>query len=91
MLAAIKAIGVGDAVNAEEHGFTVDYKLLGLDPTSGLNDLGIAAAPIVTVPGEQPNSVIVALNNQPEAILLNFMNPSGWWGTLVLRVGMQGS
>jgi hypothetical protein len=38
VLPAVQPIEIRDAVNPEQHGFTVDYKLLGLDPVRGLND-----------------------------------------------------
>jgi hypothetical protein len=34
----IQAIAVGDAVNAKQHGFTVDNKLARIDPPRGLDD-----------------------------------------------------
>jgi hypothetical protein len=40
----IQAIAVGGAVNAKQHGFTVDNKLARIDPPRGLDDQRVTCA-----------------------------------------------
>jgi hypothetical protein len=42
-----------------------------------LDDQGISARPVVPVAGEQPNRVMVALNEQAEAIVFYLVKPTG--------------
>jgi hypothetical protein len=44
----------------------------------------------VAVAGEQPQALVLALNDQAVAVVLDFVDPSARSGTLVPRVGMQG-
>jgi hypothetical protein len=82
VLAAIEAIEIRDAVNAEQHGFTVDYKLACLDSAGGLDDQRISAAPVVAVAREQSNPVMVTLHDEAEAIVFYFMKPTRMVGNL---------
>jgi hypothetical protein len=45
----MQRIEIGDAVNAEDHGFTVEHEALLPDLASGFDDPWISAAPFVTV------------------------------------------
>jgi hypothetical protein len=52
----------------------------------------LARAPVVAVAGEQAHALALALDDEAIAVVLYFMQPI--WapaGTLVPRVGMQGS
>src|SRR4051812_41079532 len=42
---------------------------------SRLDDDGVAVGPVVAVPGEPPNALAVALDDQSVAIMLDFMEP----------------
>jgi len=58
-----KAIEIRDAVNAQQHGFAIDYELLGLDPAGGLHDQRVTLGPVVAVAYEQADTITIALNN----------------------------
>jgi hypothetical protein len=77
VLSAVQSVEVGDPVHSKEHGLTIKDELLGPDAAGSLNDQRIAAAPIVTVAGEQPDLVSIARDDEAEAILLDLMNPVG--------------
>jgi len=47
-----------------------------------LDDPGIALGPVITVPGEQPHAIAVALQAQPIAVVLDFVKPFGTKGDL---------
>ena len=49
MLSGMQRIEIGDAVNAEDHRFTVEHEALLPDLASGFDDPWISAAPFVTV------------------------------------------
>ena len=49
-----------------------------------------AIGPIVAVAGEQPHALGLALDDQPLAVVLDFVDPLGTVRDLS-RVGMQGS
>jgi len=49
-------------------------------PQGSFNDQRIAVGPIVSVPGEQSHTLAFAPDDQPIAVMLDFMNPvwPGW-------------
>ena len=71
----MQAVEVGDPVDTEQHGFPVDHEGCIPNAQCGLGDQRIASAPVVAVPGEQPNAVAVARDDQPVAVMLDFVNP----------------
>jgi hypothetical protein len=91
VLAAVQPIEVGPAIDAEQHGLAVDHERAVAVAERGLDDQRKAIGPIVTVAGEQPHALAIALDDQPVAIVLVSWNPSGRSGTFGPRVGMQGS
>jgi hypothetical protein len=91
LLAPIQAVEVGDAINAGQHGFTVDYKLLGLDPACSLNDQRVTDGPVISVVGEQADTITVALTIKRNPSCLISCIQSGRDGTAVPRVGLQGA
>ena len=52
-LAGVQAIEIGNAVNAEHDGLAIDHELIMAIPQRAFDDPRIAAAPVVTVPGEE--------------------------------------
>ena len=75
VLAAMQPVEVGDAVDTEQHGLAVDHERCIPIAQRGLGDQRISAAPVVAVPGEQPHALAVALNDQPIAVMLDFVDP----------------
>jgi len=75
VLPAVQPIEIRDPVHAKQYGFAIEDELVGSDATRRFNNQRIAARPVVAVAGEKPNAVIVALNDQAEAILLDLVNP----------------
>ena len=71
VLAAVQAIEVGDAVDAEQHGFSIQDEGVGPVTQSGFGDPRIPAAPVVAVPGPQPHGLALPLNDQAVAIVLD--------------------
>jgi hypothetical protein len=53
----VQGVEVGDAVDTEHHGLAVDHELAVLQ--RGLDDPGIAAAPLVAVAGEQAHALAI--------------------------------
>src|SRR3954447_23433230 len=49
--------------------------MVGPDPPRRFNDRGIPVGAVVAVPGEQANLFAVALDDQPVAVQLDFMEP----------------
>ena len=62
-----------------------------LEASSSFDNGREAVGPVVAVEGEQPHALALALNDQPVAVVLDFVDPFRPVGTLVPRVGMQGS
>ena len=91
MLTRVQAVEVRSAVHAEQHSFTVQDEGIGPVTQRGFDDARVAAAPVVTVAGPQPHGLALPLNDQPVAVVLDFVKPIRPVGTLVPRVGMQGS
>ena len=52
---------------------------------------GIPTASGVTSAREQAHALAVALDDQAVAVVLDFVDPPGWSGTVAALVGMQGS
>jgi hypothetical protein len=75
VLPAIEPVEVGDSVHAEQYGFAIEDELLCSDPARRIHNQRIAACPVVTVTGEQPDPVAIARDDQPEAVLLDFVDP----------------
>jgi hypothetical protein len=75
VLPTIQAIKVGDPVHSKKHGLTIKDKLLSPDPPSRLDDQWIAACPVVTIAGVQPDPVTIARDDEPEAVVLDLMYP----------------
>ena len=72
LLARMQGIEISDAVDTEHDRFAIDHELALLVPQRGLDDPGIAAAPVVAVPAEQAHALALALN-----VIFDFVNPGG--------------
>jgi hypothetical protein len=75
MLAGIQRVEIGNAVDAEDHGFAVDYEMPTAVLERGLDDSGVSAAPVVAVACKQPNAVAFMVNDQVETVVFDFVNP----------------
>jgi hypothetical protein len=70
MLAAVKRVEVGDAIDTQDYGLAVEDEALLADLASRLDDPGIPIGPVIAAPGDQACAVAVAL--QAEAIAVVF-------------------
>ncbi len=52
MLPAVQVLEIGDAIDAQQHSFSIDDELPGAKAAGGFDNQRIAIAPIVTVAGE---------------------------------------
>jgi hypothetical protein len=66
---------IGQAVVAQDHGLAIDHKGCRAQLAGGLSDQGISFRPVVAVPREQPHAVALALNQQPETVVLDLVHP----------------
>jgi hypothetical protein len=89
MPAAVQRVEVGNAVDAEHHGFAIDHELLESIFQCHLNDPRIAAGPVVAASGDQAHAVAVALSAEAIAVILHFRSQSGPVGTASDLVGRQ--
>ena len=71
----MQSIKIGDAINAQDHCFAVDHKLLDAVLQGGLGNPGIALGLVITAPGDQPHPIAVTLDADAEAVLLDFVEP----------------
>jgi hypothetical protein len=78
VLPAVQAIEVGDAINTQQHGLAIKDELLGSDAPGGLDDQRIAACPVVTVVGEQPDTISIPRDDEAEAACFTSCIQSGW-------------
>jgi hypothetical protein len=70
-----QGVKVGNGVGAEHHGLTIDDELLERVLQRGLDDPRIAPRPVMTIAGEQPHAIAVAVNEQAEAVVFDFVGP----------------
>ena len=74
-LPAVEAIEVGDAVDAEQHGFAVQGEGVGPVAQRGLDNARVPVAPVIAVAGPQPYGLALPLNDQAVAIVFDLMKP----------------
>jgi hypothetical protein len=65
----VQRVEVGDAVDPKHNGLAVDDELIVIILQCGLDDPGIAAAPVVAVPGKQAHARAVTDHHQPVAVV----------------------
>jgi hypothetical protein len=70
-------VKVGDAVDAEHDGLTVDCELLFAILQRSLDDPGKALGPVVAVADEQLNGLAIALDAEAVAVIFDFVDPVG--------------
>src|SRR5438067_630024 len=75
VLAAVQPIEVRSAVDAKQHGFTVEDKRADADAKRCLNDQRIAIRPVITIARKQANSLAVPMNGKAIAIVFDFVDP----------------
>ena len=70
-----------NAVAVLHNGFTIDNRRLAAQAGSGMDDRGIAIAPIVSVAGQHPYLSSLKQHLAAIAVVLDFMNPvlAVWW------------
>jgi hypothetical protein len=66
-----------NAVNTKQHGFTVEDKLRCFDPTRIFSNERVFLGPVVAIAGEQADPVIIARDDETEAVLFDFVDPVG--------------
>jgi hypothetical protein len=76
-----------DAINTQEHGLAIKDELLGSDTSGGLDDQRIAACPVIAIAGEKAHAIAVAADDQPKAVLFDFVNPVRMVGDLGAAYG----
>ena len=77
MLARVQRVEIGNTVDAQHHGLTVDHELPMPVLQRGLDDPGIAAGPVMATARDQAHPVPIALQAQPVAVIFHFMEPIG--------------
>jgi hypothetical protein len=73
MLPGMQTIEVGNSVDPKQHRLAIDDERAGAVLQGGLKRITIG--PVVTVAGEQPDPLSVALHDQAVAVLLDLVNP----------------
>jgi hypothetical protein len=73
----MERIEVGDAIHAQDHRLAVEHEALLPDLAGGLDYPGIAAGPVIAVPGEQAHPIAVPLYAEAITVVLHFMEPIG--------------
>ena len=71
----MKRVEIGNAVDAENDGLAIDYKMLLPVLQRGLDNPRIALGPVVAVAGDQAHAIAGALDPQPIAVILDFVEP----------------
>jgi hypothetical protein len=85
-----QGVEVGNAVDAEHHGLTIDDELLEPVLQRGLDDPREAAGPVVAAAGDQANASALALNVQAVAVVFDFVGPVRGRKDDFAAVGRQG-
>jgi hypothetical protein len=62
-------------IDTQHDGLAIDHKLPDAVLQGGLGDPGIAFHPIIAAPGDQTDTVAVALDANAKAVLLDFVEP----------------
>jgi hypothetical protein len=71
----VQGIEIGDAVDAEHHGLTINDKMPGPVLQGGLDDPRITVSPVVPVACQQPDAIAITVNDQAKAVIFDFVNP----------------
>jgi hypothetical protein len=71
----VQGVEVGKTVDAQNDCLAIDHELLHPGFQRGLDNPGITLGPIVAVAGDQPDTVAVAFDAQPVAVILDFVDP----------------
>ena len=75
MLAGVKRVKIGDAVDTEDDGLAVEDEPLLPVLERGLDNPEIALGPIVSAASDQPDAIAVALCAEAKAVLLDLVKP----------------
>ena len=70
----------GQAVRSKHDGLAVDREAIGLDPPGSGRDRRQSRGPVNGVTAIQPHNRTVAADDQPIAVMLDFVNPIGTGG-----------
>jgi hypothetical protein len=73
--AGMQSVEVGNTINAKNDGLAIDHELLHPVLQRGFDNPGIALGPVVSIAGNKPHAVAVALNAQPVAVIFYFVKP----------------
>jgi hypothetical protein len=66
-----------DTVRAADHCLAIDREQLGAQRGRGHGYRRVAAASVITAPGERPNGAALAADLQPVAVVFDLMHPFG--------------
>jgi hypothetical protein len=75
MMPRVQRVEIGDTISAQNDGFTVNDELLVSVLWCGFLDPRVAAGPIVTVPGKQPDPIPIACYDETVSVIFHFMEP----------------
>ena len=75
--ARVQAVEIRSAVDAEQHGLAVEDERAVAVSKRSLGDQRKAIAPVAAVPGPQPHAFVLAMHDQPIAVMLDLVDPVG--------------
>ena len=75
LLAAVETVEVGPAIDAQQHGLTIDHEGSIAVAQRSFGDQREPAAPVMTVAGPKPNARAVALEDKAISVVLDLMEP----------------
>src|SRR4029077_9810570 len=76
VLARVQRLEVGDAVDTEHYGLTIDDELPDTVLQRGFDDPRIVVGPVVTASCDQAHAIAVTLQVESVAVVLYFMEPA---------------
>ena len=91
MFAGIQGAEIGNAVDAQDHGFAVDHEALLPVPHRGLGDPREALGPVIAAAGDQPDTSPTRSTRRRYPSYFTSWNHSALVGTALPTVGMQNS
>jgi len=77
MPASMQSLEIRNPIDAQQHGFAVDDERTRPVLQRGFDDQWITIGPVMAVAGEQTDALVLTLDNQPIAVMLDLVDPIG--------------